>query len=285
MNRSNDDMYEFAKASTNYVKEIDKKEIEKEMEQIKSEYHVDHCWIKRNSEKVGVVKILRSTFYGFGLSKNINQDEIYDILQLIEKDITPWSGKRIETTIHVDYLKFVQKNGYLIEFSRKKMRLKLSEVKNIMDNTSLNSEIITKRHLNGLIEMFIDAYIGSVDEKIGMFDTSNAHSAIQSIFKGSFGKYLREMSILVKQDHEIIAAIMTTLTEGCPFIVIVGVNRRFQKTGIGRKLLSWVIEKANQNNYAEIRLWVTVENKPAINLYDSMGFEPIQQVYSLYKNQ
>jgi GNAT superfamily N-acetyltransferase len=175
--------------------------------------------------------------------------------------------------------------NYQIAFSRKKMELNLDQVINALDYQDLIIKPYNKKVQQELAEVFIDAYSGSVDEKVGMFDRSIAHSAIISIMNGEFGKFMPELSgLLYNEDGGIlIGGILMTALEGCPFVVIIGIHRDFQQTSMGRRLMCWSIDKAKKYKYNKMRLWVTVENKVASNLYDSLGFKEVLSISSVTK--
>ena len=54
------------------------------------------------------------------------------------------------------------------------------------------------------------------------------------------------------------------------------VRPRFRGKGIGKKLLSKVIELARENNYGRVEWCVLDWNKPAIDFYKKLGAEPME---------
>ena len=52
-----------------------------------------------------------------------------------------------------------------------------------------------------------------------------------------------------------------------------GVRRDFRRRGIGRRLMDGVIEKAWQSGLERIELIVWADNRPAIDLYEKLGFQ------------
>ncbi|MHA2253029.1 MAG: GNAT family N-acetyltransferase [Candidatus Kariarchaeaceae archaeon] len=281
--RTRDEMIKFAKSTMELVKEYDKKSVSMELDHIRSQFHIDNCWIFDGEEKVGVVKIHRSTFYALGLLEKLSDSDILNILKLIVSDISPLNVQRIEGTLHSDYVKFAEKIGFKHEFSREKLYLNLNETSNIRDFQDLDIRTYRVTDFKQITNMFIDAYQGSVDERIGMFGKEIAYSAIQSIIRGNFGEFKTDLSAVVLDDKgEIMAGVMTTISEEIPFIIIIGVSRKSQNLGLGRKLLSWIIAKLGENQYESLKLWVTVENRRAYQLYKSMGFQSALSVHTLY---
>ncbi len=281
--RARPEMIKFATMTMELVKEYDKKSISKELDHIQSQFHIDNCWILREEEPVGVVKIYRSTFYALGLIETLSDEEKITILQLMVSDMSPWNSNRIEATLHTDYYDYAKKIGFKCEFSREKLYLNLNAKNNVQDFQDLNIRTYRVTDFKQITNMFIDAYQGSIDEKIGMFGKEIAYSAIQSIIRGNFGEFQKDLSaVVLDANNDIIAGVMTTISEGLPFIIIIGVSRISQNLGFGRKLLSWVIAKAEEHQYESMKLWVTVENHHAYQLYNSIGFKPVLKVQTLY---
>jgi len=67
-------------------------------------------------------------------------------------------------------------------------------------------------------------------------------------------------------------------------IMGMGVHREYRKLGLGRLLIEsieiWVKEKTELE---WIDLWVLSENKPAIRLYEKMGFHKVGEVENMFK--
>jgi ribosomal protein S18 acetylase RimI-like enzyme len=57
------------------------------------------------------------------------------------------------------------------------------------------------------------------------------------------------------------------------YINCMAVSKKFQKRGIGKKLLNEVIDKFNRSSIPDISLDVVSTNENAISLYKSLGFE------------
>ena len=59
-------------------------------------------------------------------------------------------------------------------------------------------------------------------------------------------------------------------TKGTLFIF--AVKKKYQRKGLGTRLLTFCIDKAKDNGIKSISLHVQVQNEPAINLYKKCGF-------------
>jgi hypothetical protein len=252
--RNNEEIEMYAKLSGSLVLEADKKSISIEIKKIKDRFHIDHCWILKDSQKIGTVKIIRNSFYNLGLPQDFNNDEIDQVLQLIETDIGAFHNYRIEGTLHSNYVQIALERSYQIIFSRRKMELDFDNFKNKMEYDDINLQPFNKKNIEDLTQVYIDAYTNSIDEKVGMFDRSIAHSGVRSILEGEFGTFDPKLSgfVYTHDGSEMIGGILITLLEDMPFVVIVGVKRKYQFSNIGRKLMTWCIENSQKKGYTKM---------------------------------
>ncbi len=56
-------------------------------------------------------------------------------------------------------------------------------------------------------------------------------------------------------------------------ITNVVITARHRKKGIGRKMMEYMLERAKENGMGDLTLEVRVSNRPAISLYESLGFK------------
>ena len=56
-------------------------------------------------------------------------------------------------------------------------------------------------------------------------------------------------------------------------ITNVAVAAGYRKKGIGRKMMEYMLERAKENGMGDCTLEVRVSNRPAIRLYESLGFK------------
>ncbi|KSU67187.1 ribosomal protein S18-alanine N-acetyltransferase [Arthrobacter sp. NIO-1057] len=63
----------------------------------------------------------------------------------------------------------------------------------------------------------------------------------------------------------------------------IAINPEFQGQGLGRKLLTLLVETAKQRNALDVMLEVRFDNPTAISLYESMGFITIHRRVGYYK--
>lgn len=59
---------------------------------------------------------------------------------------------------------------------------------------------------------------------------------------------------------------------------LLGVKPKFRGKGLGRILVTKVIETSQMNNWSKIVLWTQKPMKEAQNLYESFGFQPLEKM-------
>lgn len=286
--RSKREYREFAQTLIELVPYMKHNNLEEEIEIIQKYRNIRPFWIKNDLEQdVGTVKIRRdSTFFGFGLRADLTLDEVKQIFDIIENEINFWfANTRLYATVSTEYIDMAIAHDYKIEFSRYKMLLDLNKIKCLAPYDDLDLIPYDEKYFPEMVECFIDAYSGTIDEKIGMFSATIAHNAIRSIFEGKFGVFKTELSVLyVNANGNLVGASLITISEGNPLIVIVGVRRDEQGKSLGRKMLSANIELCKKYDYDRLTLWVTKENSTALGLYESIGFIKQYQIYSIFKH-
>jgi [ribosomal protein S18]-alanine N-acetyltransferase len=62
-----------------------------------------------------------------------------------------------------------------------------------------------------------------------------------------------------------------------------GVRRNRQRQGVGRRLLEWLLARAEQQGIRRIMLEVATDNAPAQRLYAAYGFEPVGRRRGYYQ--
>ncbi|RKL66657.1 GNAT family N-acetyltransferase [Salipaludibacillus neizhouensis] len=88
-------------------------------------------------------------------------------------------------------------------------------------------------------------------------------------------------------DNEIIGKVQVSVDAGIGGIYGLGVLPEYRRKGYGRDILMKAIEKLKEKQVHEIMLQVSVENKHALELYKSCGFEETSTMdyYKLSKKQ
>ena len=69
------------------------------------------------------------------------------------------------------------------------------------------------------------------------------------------------------------------------FIESVWVAPSVRRKGIGRRLVTYLIEERRKAGIQQFYLWVFAHNTPAISLYQAMGFRPTGQIWTPLERQ
>ena len=82
-------------------------------------------------------------------------------------------------------------------------------------------------------------------------------------------------SFVAIHDGEVAGYIIAWFLRGEVHVLNVAVTAKYQRQGIGRKLMSHVIELGEQSEHQLVTLEVRASNDPAKLLYVTMGFAPV----------
>jgi ribosomal protein S18 acetylase RimI-like enzyme len=96
---------------------------------------------------------------------------------------------------------------------------------------------------------------------------------IVEVIGGYFAPFISDASYQLKQNGEIVSAIMISYYEGYPLISEIFTNRKYQGLGMASSLIKKSVNSLVQMGYTILTLNVELENIAAINLYRKIGFE------------
>jgi [ribosomal protein S18]-alanine N-acetyltransferase len=82
-------------------------------------------------------------------------------------------------------------------------------------------------------------------------------------------------SFVAVHDGEVAGYIIAWFLRGEVHVLNVAVSARYQRQGVGRRLLAHVIELGEQSDHHLVTLEVRASNDPAKLLYVTMGFAPV----------
>lgn len=129
--------------------------------------------------------------------------------------------------------------------------------------------------VEALAELDRQAFRGSVDELLVGAEPDANLRAMEALLAGRLGGFLDEAScaILAPEPTRLLGAVLCA--ERSSHRAIVGalmVEPGQRRRGLGRYLLGWSLRALWALGYEGARLWVSVENAPAISLYRAFGF-------------
>jgi ribosomal protein S18 acetylase RimI-like enzyme len=90
----------------------------------------------------------------------------------------------------------------------------------------------------------------------------------------------------IRTDQNVMAAFIIALIEmdGIGHITAIGVDPEWRRHGLARILLTDIEEILRRRGINTIRLEVRVENSPAINLYEELGYIVVQRLARYYSS-
>ncbi len=133
------------------------------------------------------------------------------------------------------------------------------------------------RYLERAAQLFHDANRGTLDALIyPQFRTfEETLRMVQAVRDGGAGAFAEEVSGIVLHGRVLCGAIMLVRPEpGQGFVIAVAVALAHQGQGVGRVLLTRTLASAWEAGIRTVDLTVTGENRPAVALYQRLGFFP-----------
>ena len=121
-----------------------------------------------------------------------------------------------------------------------------------------------------LAELMLAAYEGTVDEEEETIE--QAVDEIRKTFAGEHGPYLPDCSRVVERDGRIVSATLVTAWQERPFVAFAMTALAFKRRGIARASMVNTMQDVSASGKGLLSLVVTVENRPAFDLYRSLGF-------------
>ena len=121
-----------------------------------------------------------------------------------------------------------------------------------------------------IAEAMYDAYEGTIDYEGE--NLSQTIDELKRLFTGSYGPLMEEASYLIMEDNKVVSALLTCLYRGEPTITYTFTRKEAQRLGYATALIAKAEQELYRNGFHSLFLYVTLENTPAIRLYESLGF-------------
>lgn len=118
--------------------------------------------------------------------------------------------------------------------------------------------------------LMLRAYEGTIDDEGETLEQAVAEVA--RTFAGAYGRFDAEHSRLAERAGRIVSATLVTHWQDRPFVAFTMTDPAFARQGLARLLLQCVMHRLSQDGAHELRLVVTLDNTPALRLYESLGF-------------
>lgn len=181
---------------------------------------------------------------------------------------------------HVTELRYVPIKKSLIwsgfrNYLRYEMRLSLKSKKSNLkhmvtpfspDFSSMLKEVMTK------------AFKDSVDYRLysEFFTSPGQDKMLEKIIQGGYGPLIKDCSPILFYEGKIIGyGLVTEKDSETSFLMDFAIDPDYQKNGLGRELLFFIINLLTERGYKYLNLAVTYDNYRAFNLYKKAGFKTI----------
>jgi len=129
--------------------------------------------------------------------------------------------------------------------------------------------------VDALAELDRAAFHGSIDELLLGTEPGANRRSLEAILDGRLGRFLGEasMALLEREPLRLVGAVLNAERSSRTAIVLaLMVDPDRQRTGLGRFLLGRSLRALWALGYENVRLWVSVRNRAALELYGRFGF-------------
>ncbi len=130
-----------------------------------------------------------------------------------------------------------------------------------------------EKHLHAIAEAVLDAYQDTID-----YEGENLEQTLEElkrVYKGSYGPPIAKPSLLVMDNGIVKAGVLICLFQGEPTITYTFTRKQDQRLGYATLLICNAAYELYKMGYHSLFLYVTVENKGAVRLYESLGFKEV----------
>lgn len=131
---------------------------------------------------------------------------------------------------------------------------------------------LTKRDGALIGGLLFEAYRGTVDD--GGETLQEAVKEGEKTVQGGYGPLLWNASFIVDIDGQARAMSVVTLYDEQPLLAFSATHPQHQRQGYARGLIEKTLHSLAEQGVHELNLAVTLDNTPALRLYQSMGFVP-----------
>lgn len=148
------------------------------------------------------------------------------------------------------------------------------------DDSKLELSPIEITDAPALAELMIDAYRGTIDDDGETYE--DAFAEVHAYLNGERGgpPWLTISRQAFVDTRLVGACLVSQWSERqLPIIAYILTRADWKRRGIGRQILSSVLEVLRENGFSEVRAVITQGNEPSENLFRQMGFQKIGMVH------
>lgn len=126
--------------------------------------------------------------------------------------------------------------------------------------------------LSALAALYRCAYEGSPDD--GRETPEQALAEMQDTLAGAYGPFIGAASRVVARDGIVVAAVLVTRWCDRPLVAYCMTHPRWRRRGLARAGMLNALADTRAAGEPLLSLVVTVRNRPAMALYEQLGFKP-----------
>jgi len=195
-------------------------------------------------------------------------------LERVEAQLMPF-GSELESTFLSKHFQLHARQFMLLPLADAKLRAKPL-------SPAFRLEPWTDRAFESAARLIHLAYANHIDSQINDQYRSEAGGMKflrNIVLLPGCGQFLPEASFLIRPatgDNPIGMVLTSTVAEGVGHTTQVCVMPGYQGHGIGRSLMENSIQVLRHRNYEYLSLTVTAVNRPAVELYEHLGFRTIK---------
>ncbi|HEY5561537.1 MAG TPA: GNAT family N-acetyltransferase [Clostridiaceae bacterium] len=134
---------------------------------------------------------------------------------------------------------------------------------------------INTADLSELALVMLDSFKGSCEDAGESID--DIIEELYSVISGSFAPFISDASYQIKQNGEILSAIMINYYEGSPLISEIFTKKQYRNLGMAGEIIKQSINSLLLVGHNELTLFVDPRNSLAIRLYEKSGFKFVSE--------
>lgn len=122
-------------------------------------------------------------------------------------------------------------------------------------------------------QLLYDAYKGTVDDDGQTLN--DARQEAEGTLTGKYGNAIFPASYVVLAEETMVSACVVTHYKEKPLVAFAATLPQYQGKGLARLAMKQSIRSLADEGHSEVRLVVTAANERAKNLYEQLGFVPM----------
>ena len=136
---------------------------------------------------------------------------------------------------------------------------------------TISFRAISKSDIKVIGHLMYDSYLNSVD-----YDGETINEAceeVENTFNGKYGAIMFDPSLILSLEKDLIGSTIFGLIDESPVLLFLIISSNFKRQGFGKLVLLKSLSILSSLGYDVCNLYVSSNNIPAIQLYQSIGFK------------